>query len=357
MVKRSQTSSLKAGMLCAMKDYQLPPQKLYLLKAAHRRTKIKKQADKIKAVYLLGSGWAIPDICEALLLDENTIYRYYDIYEKEGIPGLQKSEHKGSTMRLTVEEIEDLKAYLEAHPCRTTKQVIDYVASEYEVDYSVSGMNALLKRLGFVYKKPRPVPGKADLKAQQDFIKKYHEIRETMGEEDSMIFMDGVHPNHNPLVQYGWFKKGSKQPLKTNTRHHRLNIQGAVDIDSLEVISQDAKTLNEESTLDFIEKIRKKKPNGWIHLVLDNAAYHNTEGIKAYAKHIGVNLLFLPPYSPNLNLIERLWGFLQREVLYNHYYSTFKEFRDACMGFLRNLRWRKDDLKRLLTEKFERLPA
>lgn len=218
-------------------------------------------------------------------------------------------------------------------------------------------MNALLKRLGFVYKKPRPVPGKADPVSQQRFIKKYLRIRKQMKPEDSLFFMDGAHPHHNPLVQYGWFKKGSKKPLKTNTRFHRINIQGAVDIDTLQVISQDSETLNEESTLDLIEKLRKHRPKGWIYLVLDNAGYHDTDRVKEYAKKLAVKLLFLPPYSPNLNLIERFWFFLQREVLYNHYYPTFEGFRNVCMRFMKNLRWRKDELKTLLTEKFEKLPA
>jgi transposase len=339
-----------------MKDYTLPPEELYRLKAAHRRIKIKKQADKLKAVYLLGSGWAISDIRQALLLDENTIYRYYDVYKEDGVPGLLRSQYKGSTMLLADPEIEELRCYLEAHPCCTTKEVIDYVEKEFEVVYSVSGMNAFLKRLGFVYKKPRPVPGKAEPTAQKDFIKKYRRIRREMTTSDSLFFMDGVHPQHNPLVQYGWFKKGSKQPLKTNTRYHRLNIQGAVDIDNMQVISQDSNTLNEESTLDLLEKLRKTRPGGRIYLILDNAGYHNTKMVKAYAKHLEIKLLFLPPYSPNLNLIERLWGFLQREVLYNRYYPTFDKFRDACLSFLKNLRWRKAELSRLLTERFEKLP-
>jgi len=340
-----------------MNDYSLTPTQLKSLRKAHRREPSKMKADKIKAVYLLGSGWSVSSICEALMLDDNTVYRYYDAYKSSGIIGMTKVRHLGSEIKLTHVELEQLEEHLGASPCRTTKQVIDYVEQEYEVTYSISGMNSLLKRLGFVFKKPRPVPGKYNAAEQQSFLEKYAKVRANMTNEDSLFFMDGVHPHHNPLVQYGWFKKGSKQPLRTNTRYQRINITGAVDIDTLDVVYQDSKRLNEESTLDFLEKLRKKRPKGWIYLVLDNAGYHKTPRIKAFSEAVGIKLLYLPPYSPNLNLIERLWGKMQKDVLYNHYYPSFEGFKEACLNFLRRLRWRKHELNRLLTEKFEKLPC
>ena len=211
-----------------MNDFSLNKDQLAVLRRAHRRARSKRDADKLKAVYLLGSGWTVASVCEALLLDENTVYRYQQTYSDGGIVALLKENYKGSESKLMDSELKELADYLVAHPCRTTKQVIDYVEREYEVTYSISGMNALLKRLGFVFKKPRAVPGKSNKEAQQKFIKEYRSIRENMGDDDSLFFMDGVHPQHNPIVQYGWFKKGEKQPLKTNTRYHRLNIPKAI---------------------------------------------------------------------------------------------------------------------------------
>jgi len=340
-----------------MKNYRLSTNELIVLHTMHKTEKTKKIADKLKAIYLLGSGWHVVDIKEALLLDENTIYRYYSTYKEKGIQGLLDSNHKGSEVFLTDLELLELENHLEQFPCRTTKQAIDYVEKNFDVVYSISGMNVLLKRLGFTYKKPHPIPGKSDNKKQKDFIKEYKKIRSKMKSEDSLFFMDGVHPHHNPLVQHGWFKKGIKYPLKTNTRYNRINLMGAVDIDRLDVISQDFTRLNEESTLDFLEKLRKKRPQGWIYLVLDNAGYYDTNRVKEYAKSTGIKLLFLPAYSPNLNLIERLWSYMQKQILYNKYYPTFTDFREACRTFFRKLRWEKAELRNLLTENFEKLPT
>ena len=66
-----------------------------------------------------------------------------------------------------------------------------------------------------------------------------------------------------------------------------------------------------------------------ISVALDNASYQRCYAVQDYAKLLGIELLFLPSYSPNLNLIERLWKFVKKECLYSKYYKTFEEFRDA----------------------------
>jgi len=342
-----------------MDKKELSKKELAALKLAHRearRNERAKLADKIKAVYLLGSGWKISDISEALLLDDNTIYRYNDIYLEKGLSGLSENNHKGRELYLMSSEMNDLDSFLQEQPCRTTKQAIQYVEQEFGVTYSISGMNALLKKLGYTYKKPKVVPGKANKEAQKKFIKKYENIRNNMELDDSLFFMDGVHPQHNPIIQYGWFKKGAETIINTNARHHRLNINGVIDIDTKEVIVHNHASLNEEATLDMLEELRKFRPKGKIYLVLDNAGYYNTKRVKEFAQHTEIILLYLPPYSPNLNLIERLWGLLQRETLYNHYYSTFDEFKQACGDFFMGLPDQQEKLQTLFTEKFETLP-
>lgn len=100
--------------------------------------------------------WTVNSVCEALLLDENTVYRYYAKYQAEGLAGLLDNNYKGRPEQLTAVELKALDNHLQEQLCRTTKEVI----------YSSSGMDSLLKRLGYRYKKPRVILGKADVKAQ-----------------------------------------------------------------------------------------------------------------------------------------------------------------------------------------------
>ena len=225
--------------------------------------------------------------------------------------------------------------------------------------YSTCGITEILHRLGYSYKKPRKVPGKADKESQRKFVKEYRKIRKNMAPEDCLLFMNGVHPQHDQLVMNGWIKRGVRKQIRTNNLYHRLNIDGAIDIDSLEIITQMSPRLNEGSTLDFFEKLRAKRPCGRIYLVLDNAGYYNTKRVKEFATLCAIELMFLPPYSPNLNLVERIWLFFQKKVLYNNYYPTFEKFKKACTDFFSKkaqLKYR-GELVSLMTENFELIQA
>jgi hypothetical protein len=140
----------------------------------------------------------------------------------------------------------------------------------------------LLHRLGFSYKKPRKIPGKADIEEQKKFLREYRKIRKNMGSNDNLLFLDGAHPQHNPLVMSGWIKKGQDKKIFTNTRFHRLNVLGALDVKTHALITQSTKTLNEEAALDFLEKIRKNYPAGKLYLVLDNAGYFTSNKFKEF---------------------------------------------------------------------------
>ena len=90
----------------------------------------------------------------------------------------------------------------------------------------------------------------------------------------------------------------------------------------------------------------------WIYVICDNARYYRSKAVQAYLKTSRIKLVFLPPYAPNLNLIERLWKFFKKQVLYNRYYETFAEFKAACEAFFSNPSQYEGQLRSLLTENF-----
>jgi len=101
-------------------------------------------------------------------------------------------------------------------------------------------------------------------------------------------------------------------------------------------------------------KLRRVNPQaGQLILVLDNAPYQHAKLVKRAARRLGITLLYLPPYSPNLNLIERLWKFTKGKILKNKYYATFKEFQQALQDFLNTLDQHESELSTLLTENFQ----
>jgi transposase len=98
--------------------------------------------------------------------------------------------------------------------------------------------------------------------------------------------------------------------------------------------------------------VRKANPGKRLLVVLDNARYQRAIVVQALAKRLRIRRLFLPPYSPNLNLIERCWKFLRKQVLRNTYYATFAEFRAAMQRLLANLDTYTEELTTLMTENF-----
>ena len=165
--------------------------------------------------------------------------------------------------------------------------------------------------------------------------------------------MDGVHPEHNTLAAYGWLKKGEERKLKTNSGRQRVNLHGAINIETLEVKIVESKSVNGSSTIELLKKIEGSCPfAALIYVILDNARYHYSKEVKGYLKNSRIKLVFLPTYSPNLNLIERLWKLFKKKILYNRYYEKFKDFKEACLSFFENISQYNNELQTLMSEEF-----
>jgi transposase len=337
-------------------SFKLDKKELLELRRHHRLTKSKRKSYRLNALILLGQGWTYQEASNALLLDEKTLTSYVDRYREGGVLKLFEDDYEGHNGLLSESEESLLTQHLEETTYRRVEDIIAYIEIEFDVTFSRSGATALLHRLGFSYKKPKKVPGKFNQDAQDKFLRKYRKLRKNEGKDAVFLFADGTHPQHNPLVMCGWIKKGEDKPLLSNPQYHRLNILGAVNIDNYKLVHQFSDRLNKETSVDFLEEIRKHYPHQKIYLIVDNAGYFITDLFKGYAKAVGIELLYLPPYSPNLNVIERVWLYFQKKVLYNKYYATFESFAKACRAFFSNFYRYRHDMATLLVENFEKLP-
>jgi transposase len=175
-------------------------------------------------------------------------------------------------------------------------------------------------------------------------------------QEQVLLFLDPMHQIHNNENDYSWQPKGlegTKQVL-SNTGRKRLNIIGAINPVSFEptVILTEENCSSEviEAILEEI-KIQYCKAKT-ICIILDNAKYQRSSNVQITAKFFNIDLVYLPPYSPNLNLIERLWRYFKKEVMKNKYYSDYSTFENAVENFFAKFEDRIEDLKTLLNFKF-----
>jgi len=337
-----------------MTQFTLSPDEISRLKTAHRGAKKKRDADRIKAIILLGTGWSTREVSEALLLDDETLRNYSKQYLKEGLQQLLTDKYRGYSGKLSDAEIARLDEHLNENIYLRVEDIVAYVSRQFRVEYSISGMTELLHRMGYVYKKPKLVPGKPDKNGQEEFIADYHKLKENKGENDPVYFMDGTHPQHNCVAGYGWIKKGKDKELSSNTGRQRLNINGTINIENLSTVVHFADSINAQSTITLLKKIEPKHPQARvIYVYCDNAKYYKSRLVKEYLATSKIKIIFLPPYSPNLNLIERLWKYFKKIVVYNTYYETFTEFKNACHTFFRCIKSHRKNLSSLLTENFQ----
>lgn len=191
-------------------------------------------------------------------------------------------------------------------------------------------------------------------------LKRVREARASQGKR-VVLSLDPTHPIHNSIPSYRWQEKGRAQThiLSANTGRRRVTIVGAVNL-----VDHDIVPLVTESNADkelmkvfFLEVKKKYADAEKVTLILDNAAYQKSYEVQEYAVSLGITLLYLPPYTPNLSLIERVWKFFKKKVLRNQYHATFKDFFEAICEFF--ARWDDyvDEMQRLLTLKFEIMEA
>ena len=332
-----------------MQGFLKPHEKDELLRELKLEDKAR-YSDRIKVILLLDKGWTYAKISEALFLNEGTIANYRKRYKEGGLEGLINDNYNGRRSFLSEGEQQILSQFLQKTLCLSSKEIVNFIEKKFGITYTVGGITELLHRMGFTYKKAKAVPGKANLQKQKEFIELFHSLKAV----GKIYFADSTHPQHNPVISYGWIKKGEDFNILTNSGRYHLNINGAVDIQNLDVVTRTCDWVNSASICDLLKAIRRKNESGEIiHLIMDNARYNKSAKVLSMSWDLNINLIYLPPYSPNLNPIERLWKFFKKKVLYNKYYETKEKFKNKCANFFRYIRKFKSELATLLTDNFQ----
>jgi len=238
--------------------------------------------------------------------------------------------------RLTTEQEQAVDRYATDELITDCKQIVTFIKEQYGIDYTIDGVTKLLHRLGFVYKQTTLVPGKLDEAAQAAWLKGYQKLVAKLPENEVILFGDSVHAEHNVHATKAWIKKGEQKRIPTNTGRKRLNINGALELEAMKAVVHYAKTLNAQTTMELFDKIQEAYPDKKkIHLVIDNARYYKNRELQKYLRKRSyrIKIHWLPPYSPNLNFIERLWHYLKKYIIGTKRRQTFKEFEADVRAF------------------------
>ena len=321
----------------------------------HGKCRDKRVCDRIKAVLLASENWSLGMIAQALRIHESTVKRHLDDYiELDKL----KPENGGSESHLSNAQTMELAQHLTDITYHHTHQIITYVEAQYGIKYTVSGMNKWLHRNGFSYKQRKGVPHQLNEYEQEAFIKEYYALKTNKNKDDVILFMDAVHPTQATKITSGWIRKGVDKIIETSGSRTRLNIIGALNLsDIANTIVTYNETINSRSIAMFFVELRKRYPiERRIHLILDGAPYHKANLVKDFAWIYNIELHYLPPYSPNLNPIERLWKVMNERARNDVYFANKRDFVNAIKQFFnQTLPEIADDLRSRLTDNFQRL--
>jgi transposase len=274
--------------------------------AAHRLGR------RANALVLLDDGWSCEQIAKVLFVDDDTIRSWFRLYEEDGLDGLAWFGHEGSACQLGGAQQDKLEAWISATLPRSTRHIGAFIGAEFGVVYeSRSGLIALLHRLGLDYYKPEVIPRKLDEKKQKAFIAAYENLMNSLADNEAVLFADAVHPIHAARPAGCWAPKQEKLAIEQTSGRQRINIHGAIDLETGQTRMIEVETVDAASTIRLLESIEALYPMlTLIHVFLDNARYHHAKLVREWLAQPGrrIKLHFVPPYCPHLNPIERLWA-------------------------------------------------
>ncbi len=325
-----------------------------------RATPERKMADRLRVLLYRAEGYAIQFIAKLLQMSRNHVTEILQRYRDGGVAAVLAPDHyKGSQPKLTGEQQQALKIELTTHIYVTAAQVAAWIEAQWHVAYTdSSSLHKLLKRLGFTYKKNRLVPSKADPELQRLFVRWFQGLCQRLGPEDRIYFGDAVHFKHNAEAGYAWSLKGAPHLIPANSGRQRYNVFGAYCVQTQEgVFLLTEENIDQAQLVAFLPRLRANHPGtGKIYLLLDNASYNHAHTVAEEARRQHILLDYPPPYSPNLNPIERLWKFVRKEFFKDKYRDTFTKFRTQLDDFFAHLDQYRDQLASWITTNFELVP-
>ncbi len=286
-------------------------------------------------------------------VSENTVRNHLHAYLEGGIQNLTEVSFNQPQSELKSFD-ERIKDHFSKNPPSTIKQACAEVASLTGINRRETQMKKYLKSLGLRRRKVAAIPAKADIQDQETFKKTQLEPRleEAKAGLRDVYFVDAVHFVLGAYLTYLW--SIARMYVKTPSGRQRFNVSGALNAITHELTTVTNTTyINATSVCDLLKKLAEnaRKP---ITLVVDNARYQRCRLVIELAQELNIELLFLPPYSPNLNLIERLWKLTKKHCLNSKYHEDFSEFQAAITDFLEHMNERNTaELDSLLTLNFQ----
>lgn len=304
-------------------------------------------------IFLRHLGYSRKEVASIAEVHPDTVSSFTERYKNEGLnPLLIISYNKPKSSLENYEEL--IKQDLDKNPTQTIKEAAKRIEKLTGIKRSFGRIAHFIKNLGFKRLKAGQIPSKADPEKQEIFLKKVikPKLIEASKRKRIVLFIDSAHFVHSVFLGTLWVLKRVFIPSASGRK--RWNVLGAVNAISQELLTIcNDSYVNAQTVCELLKLISERYSKIPITLFLDNARYQKCPLVIDCAKNLGIELLYLPPYSPNLNLIERVWKYVKKDALYCKYYETFEDFKKGINNCLASINGEaKAAIKTLLKPNF-----
>ena len=338
------------------RNLDLSKEKLYTLHQEAIDHPDRKLRKRLMAIYYIACHLSSQHIAKLLGVSKKTIDRWYAKYKTGGKKELLARHYVRSSSEL-IQKKDTILPLLQSKLLLSVASVQDILAKEFNIKRQATSIRNFLHQCGFRYRKLGHVPGKSDPEKQEAWLENVLSpgMEECKDGKAILLFSDAVHFVLGAFVTNSW--SCERKYIKSNTGRNRINVLGAVNAYTKEVTTLINTTyINVDVVKAFLQSIHDKYQRK-IYIVMDNARYQHCTEVTNFAKELDIEILFLPAYSPNLNIIERLWKFAKKTILYGKFFDSPSLFHQTVREFFASVNEKfSDKLKSLLTLKFQRLP-
>ena len=339
-----------------MKTIQLTPRQRKDIEERRRHAQDRRIYQRLSAVLWIDEGRTREEVAQLVGVSTRQVGQWLRIFRNKGLKELCTLYYKGDPGRLRPAQIEQLKHQIAQGGFHNAEQVRTWIENTFGVVYSATGVKGLLRRIGASSHKVSGFFWKADVKKQKQFVRKDRRHKREAGPKTRRYFVDACHPVWGVDLLYSCgLLVGQRFYVGVGNGRKRLNILGAYSPDDHDYVDLrlTKENITGEQFVTLLEKLRAKHPDTEkFILYLDNARYYSKPVVKEWlAAHREFHLVFLPAYSPNLNLIERLWKFLRKKA-FTRWHPTFEAMEQAVSDVLDYLEDYHAELSTLMTEEF-----
>lgn len=308
----------------------------------YRNCKDGRMKERYQAILLSIDKNDIPDIARVIYRDEATIREWIKTFNDHGLEGLKRDTSNGRPPNLNEEQLSEIKETVRQNPRNigysfanwTCKLVSDFISKTFDIKLTIERVRQILHRLGFRLVKPSHFFIKRKERERLEFAIKIEETIKNLDENTELFFQDETIFIQHPSLVAMWTLKGERPMIATYGSHARRGVFGATSPLSGSMMHKLSKKVNAEEFLHFLVALLQTYPNKRLVLVLDNAKWHKAKLVKEFQEinKDRLELIFLPPYSPDLNPIELLWKISKKAIVHNCFYPTM----DLLVGSIEN---------------------